>query len=218
MRAATVLKHRTALTTTKGNFAMADRADITPELLRQLLRYEPETGKLFWLARGEEHFTVSRSSALSQAKVFNSRHLGKPALHHTDKYGYLNGAIYRMPFKAHRVGWAIYHGSWPDGEIDHINGNPSDNRLSNLRDATRTENMKNRAMPLNTQRKYFGVSWSKKRMRWEARIFVDQKYKLLGYFASEDEAVLARKSAEREYGFHPNHGRALAEQEKNDGE
>ncbi len=96
----------------------------------------------------------------------------------------------------------------PSGEIDHINGDRTDNRICNLRDVTSAGNSCNRRRQDRNTSGVTGVAWDKRASRWQARIGLNGKQKYLGYFDSLDEAVAARKAAELELGFHPNHGRA----------
>lgn len=102
---------------------------MTPFELRQLVEYDPETGFLTWKPRD------------GNAR-FNSKLAGKPALAQPSK-GYRTGRIKGKNYKAHRAAWAVTHGEWPQGQIDHINGDRSDNRLSNLRAVSQSENGKN---------------------------------------------------------------------------
>lgn len=111
---------------------MAKKQLPCPTLLRQLLTYDPDTGKLFWRYR---------PNALKQ---WNTRHAGKEAFTYIDAYGYCIGTLQKAGLKAHRVIWAMEKGHWPKHDIDHINGCRSDNRLNNLRHATRAQNLSNR--------------------------------------------------------------------------
>ena len=172
----------------------------SPEELHRLLRYDPETGKLYWRARPESMFTTS-----SAALRWNSRFAGQEAITATSS-GYRIGWLLSRRVKAHRVIWAMFHGEWPE-MIDHINGNPSDNRLENLRAATRAENAKNSRRPSNNKSGAVGVHWHQQARRWSAQIAVNGSSKHLGNFTSFNEAVAARRAAEAEHGFHENHGR-----------
>lgn len=185
---------------------MATKADITPELLRQLLRYEPETGKLFWKPRSPFHFvSENRLSKEARADVFNKQNAGKMAFYDAGK-GYMATKIMGVSLKAHRVAWAIYYGEWPDGQIDHINHNRSDNSIGNLRVVSNAENQRNGGMRSDNKSGVCGVIWSSDRNKWRARITVNGKIKNLGCFTLLADAVGARKAAEASYGFHPNHG------------
>ena len=101
---------------------------------------------------------------------------------------------------------AMKLGHWPE-YVDHINGNRSDNRLANLRPATKVQNGCNMATPSNNTSGHIGVSWNKRDKRWTAYITLNQKRKSLGNFREIAEAIQCRKAGEFAYGFHPNHGR-----------
>ena len=130
---------------------MADKQLPTPETLRQLLRYEPETGKLFWRERGPEWFN-NRAAGTPQEKAarWNMRWAGKMAFKSIDSLGYHQSRIgfYGKPvqLRAHRVIWAIQTGSWPSSDVDHVNRIKTDNRWINLRVATRSQNLANRSV------------------------------------------------------------------------
>lgn len=166
----------------------------SPELLRQLLRYEPDTGKLYW----KERDNPKKSNAQN---TWNKRWSGKLALDYIDpSNGYRVGQLMGRKVYAHRVILAIYSGKHPE-EVDHINGNRADNKIKNLRACNRLENCKNLKKPKHNTSGHVGVG--KKGNGWRARIFDIH----LGTFNSLDEAIAARKEAEAKYGFHPNHGK-----------
>lgn len=172
-----------------------------PELLRKLLRYEPETGKLFWRARPREMFTRANDH-----HSWNRRFANQPAFT-TKSKGYLCGRVLYSKFKAHRIAWAIHHGQDPDDQIDHINGDRSDNRIVNLRVVTQEGNARNARRQSRNQSGVTGVCWSGRESKWAAYIRADGEKKWLGYFVSLTSAIESRKRAERKYGYHPNHGR-----------
>lgn len=169
-------------------------------VLRSLLRYDPDTGKLFWLRRDQE--------AESKWKAWNAKFAGKEALYGLNDMGYRQGSVLRHRYLAHRVIWVMVHGKWPDGEIDHINGDRSDNRLDNLREVTRSENSKNLKRPKNNKSGIVGVHWHKQTGTWKAVIYSSNKQFCLGYFKRKADAAKARADAESRHGFHNNHGRA----------
>jgi len=97
----------------------------------------------------------------------------------------------------------MVHGRWPTVEIDHIDGDRGNNHPDNLREATRQVNARNCALGKDNTSGAKGVFWSCG--KWRATILK----KSIGRFDTFDEAVVARKAAERLHGFHPNHGRAV---------
>lgn len=180
---------------------MATRQLPSPEVLRQLLRYEPETGKLFWKERPASMFT-----SLSLLNAWNRTYAGGEAFTNV-KDGYRTGTILTRPIRAHRAAWAIHFGEWPKGEIDHINGVKDDNRITNLRDVSRSENMRNAGIRHDNASGHTGVRWDERTQRWQAEIKRNYRSIHLGRFATIEEAIAARQSAERDLGFHDNHGR-----------
>lgn len=174
--------------------------------LLQLLRYEPDTGKLFWRERTVDMFpakTPRRSQCL--CALWNSRYAGQEAFTCISD-GYKTGSIFGQNYKAHRVIWKMVHNEEPP-EIDHEFGVRSDNRLAMLKGVTQAENAKNRRLPANNTTGVVGVhKWNHNGTNeyWVATVGPHKQ----GYFHSFDEAVAARQTAERENGFHPNHGRA----------
>jgi hypothetical protein len=104
------------------------KREVAIERLQQAFRYEPETGSLFWIG-------------------VNKRMVGKKAGCPTDRYRKVCVDGVRIP--EHRAIWALAYGTWPEKEIDHINRDGHDNRLVNLRLATRSENCANRGLLKN---------------------------------------------------------------------
>lgn len=195
---------------------MADRADITPELCRQLLRYEPETGKLFWRERSADTFSPYRNrwgginSAEVMAKTWNSTRSGIEAFTCINANGYLSGRIDRKGFLAHRVIWAMVTGAWPENSIDHIDGSRTNNRFDNLREADHRINGMNTQLRTDNKSGRIGVHWCSKTGKWAAEIMVNQKTIYLGRHIDLADACAARDAAENLYGFHKNHGRQTA--------
>lgn len=177
-------------------------AHITPQVLRQLLRYDAEAGKLYWLPRPLAMFANARSG-----KSWNSRYAGKEAITADNGVGYRIGSVFNRHVLAHRAAWAIVTGEWPDEEIDHINGRPADNRFSNLRAVSRAENMRNMARRSDNKSGFVGVQPHSSGKGWYAVISTKEGLRYLGYFDLKGDAIAARKSAEQSNGYHPNHGR-----------
>jgi len=98
---------------------------------------------------------------------------------------------------AHRLAWLIMFDCWPAGQIDHINGVRHDNRISNLRVVTASENRQNLAKVRGKTSLWIGVSWSKAKKRWSADIRINGKHKNLGTFLSETDARDAYLAAKR---------------------
>lgn len=184
---------------------MAPKPLPAQDVLLQLLSYDPETGKLFWKERGIELFPAkSAARARCMCNLWNRRYAGTEAFT-TVSDGYFTGSIFGSNFKAQRVIWEMAYGSDPD-QIDHIDGNRSNNRVANLRDVSLAENARNRRVPVNNKSGVIGV------YRWQQEGFTYWVATVMGraiaYCNTFDEAVAARKAAEREHGFHENHGRA----------
>lgn len=179
----------------------------SPELLRKLLRYEPDTGKLFWRERTPDMFEGNKVRAELGCARWNGKNAGKQAFTANGSRGYKVGAVFGTMYLAHRVIWAIFYGHWPKDQIDHINGDRTDNRIENLRDVSLAENRKNMKIPSHNSSGIIGVHWHRAASKWTAQIKVDGCTKHLGLFEGINEAIAARKAAEVKYGFHENHGR-----------
>ncbi|HFI6433393.1 TPA: HNH endonuclease signature motif containing protein [Escherichia coli] len=111
-------------------------------------------------------------------------------------------------YKAHRIIWEMHNGPIPEGyEIDHLDHDPSNNRLNNFRLVLGKENAKNRPKNKNNTSGYIGVYWDKERKKWYSQIWVNYKCITLGRFDRMEDAIKARQEAEIKYGFHPNHGK-----------
>jgi hypothetical protein len=183
-----------ALTTpAKELLTMAAKPLPPVEYLRQRLRYEPETGKLYW----REHPNMPTH--------WNTRYAGTEAFTANFK-GYRHGTFDYGRYLAHRVAWALHHGHWPDNTLDHVNHDPADNRIENLRQVSQSDNMKNMKRHRNNTSGTTGVFWHSRRRKWLVNIRAHGRTLHLGYFADKQDAVAARKAAEARYGFHPNHG------------
>jgi len=162
--------------------------ELTKQRADELLDYDPDSGIFTWrVSRG-------RARAGSPAGCIESN-------------GYLRIQIDARQYSAHRIAWLMTHGEFPPDEIDHIDGDRLNNRISNLRAVTRLENLRNQARQKNNTSGVTGVVWRKDRAKWQSSIKVNWRRKHLGYFDSFDDAVAARTLAEAIHGFHPNHGR-----------
>jgi len=150
--------------------------------LRTILDFDPETGLFKWAI---DHSRKSKKGSLPG----NINTLGYHVL-----------CIDRKDYYAHRLAWFYVHGVWPSGDIDHINGIRSDNRLSNLRDVTHRVNLENRRRATRTNKTgYLGVSWSKVSGKYIAGIRRGGVSKHLGLFATPVEAHAAYLAAAEAY-------------------
>jgi len=148
--------------------------------LRATLNYDHLTGLFTWAVRRK-----------------GGRGIGKKA-GFIMSHGYVGICIGGRDYTAHRLAWLHVHGVWPTANIDHINGNRSDNRIANLRDVNQSVNMQNVYAPKsNNKSGYRGVSWHKQRNKFTARIKVDGKYRSLGLHDSAEAAAAAYMKSKR---------------------
>lgn len=152
--------------------------DLSAEVVRSVLDYEPETGMLRWKRR-----------------LSSRTQVGAPA--GTRCNGYSKLALFGRQYYAHRLAWLHVYGAWPEGILDHINRNRSDNRISNLRDVGHAENGQNRAEQKNNTSGFKGVTWCEGRMVWRSDISIAGRQKFLGHFKDAAQAAYARAEAER---------------------
>jgi len=157
-----------------------------PVDIRKRLRYIPETGEILWV--------------LGQRR-------GKAA-GGLDREGYVRISVCGRTYYGHRLAWLLYYGTWPAQYIDHINGERWDNRIANLRDVSKSANLRNQS----SRKSASGVMgvYKTPNGRWEVKIYDGRKNISLGRFDTIDEAVKVRKDAEVRLGYHDNHGRRAA--------
>jgi len=108
---------------------------------------------------------------------------------HVNQLGYRLISIRGKQYYAHRLAWLLTHRRWPRDQIDHINGNRSDNRLVNLRECTVAENAQNTGKKNSNTSGYVGVTWVKTRKKWMAHIRVSGRKINLGLFSTSEEAA-----------------------------
>lgn len=165
---------------------------ISADFIKSILEYCADTGEFKWLPRDDV------------GRAWNARYAGKIAGRNTNGYRVI--AINRKAYYAHRLAWVYVTGEWPKSDIDHINLNKSDNRLCNLREASRSQNSQNTPIRARNTCGLKGVTWHKKDKKWQAQIMVGRKPMYLGSYKTPNEAHDAYVEASRLY--HREFGRA----------
>lgn len=151
--------------------------ELTQAYLKECFDYDPETGNLIWRERPRSHFKTRQ--AFESSRRFVGRAAGA-----CDRYRLVHlGKLYG----AHRLVWFWHHGRFPAGEIDHINRDGLDNRIENLRECSRTQNV----WCMRSKRQGLRGVYRTSSNRWQALIRVDGKKRHLGCFDSEKDAALA---------------------------
>lgn len=142
---------------------------ITQEELKRIVKYNDYDGLFVW-ASPRRHITVGDVCG----SVGNE--------------GYISITINKKTYRAHRLAWLYVYGYLPENQIDHINGDKSDNRISNLREATNSENRQNTTAKTSSASGLRGVSFKKAVNKWRAYISIDKKQFHLGYFDDKNKA------------------------------
>lgn len=164
---------------------------ITQEYLLKHFIYDPEVGQFI--------------NRIGRGRSLIGEHAG--TIH---PYGYRQIQILGYIYKEHRLAWLYVYGDMPE-EIDHKNGNRSDNRISNLRVVTRSQNNANSERPTGTAG-LRGVTWFDRDQKWKAQIKVGGRSKHLGYFDTVEEAhAVYLTAAEYHFGEHAYHNRQTQE-------
>lgn len=146
--------------------------------LRAILSYDPDSGVFrFLVPRGTRSVGAIAGSPSSS--------------------GYIQINIDRRKYHAHRLAWLYGHGQWPTNQIDHIDGDPSNNRLKNLREATQSQNNRNSRLRKNSSSGLKGAYFFKRDRCWMSAIKVDGRQLHLGYFDTKQEAHAAYVAAAR---------------------
>ena len=161
---------------------------ITQEYLKKLFNYDDKTGLL------------TRSSRRCGVNI------NTPVGTIMKGHGYLRTRIDNKGYLVHRLIWLYVYGAFPYGQIDHINGIRLDNRISNLRDVSKKENLINKRIYSNSNTGITGVHWHKQHRKWAAVICKNGRRKHLGLFNNIEDAKKCRDEANKKYGFHFNHG------------
>lgn len=155
---------------------MSTSIAITPEEVQLMLDYDPTSGHFTWKIKRR------------------GKNIGVPA-GYLEKTGYRRIRIYGKPYNAHRLAWLYTHGKWPQGVIDHIDGNRDNNRINNLREATLTQNQYNRRVKCTSSTGRKGVSLARREGRYQSQITIGGVKKFIGYFDTIEEGVCAYNKA-----------------------
>ncbi len=145
--------------------------------LLEVLHYESSTGLFTWLV---DRTPSIRAGAIAGALQSN---------------GYIHIKIDERTYKAHRLAWFFIHRKWPVEFIDHRNMVKDDNRIENLREASRSQNNTNRKVPANSLSGHTGVGWNCRSKKWCARVVIGGKRRNVGFFTHKEEAIAARNAA-----------------------
>lgn len=154
----------------------ANYRDVPIALVSEMLSYFPETGIVKWRVR--------RAGSAWPGDIAGSK----------DGDGYLRTSIFRNAVTIHRIAWALHYGAWPEGGIDHINRDKTDNRIANLRLATVAQNNANRGVMATNTHGDKGVT-KLPSGKWQAQIQSNRKSKYLGCFAEKADAIAAYEKA-----------------------
>lgn len=154
-------------------------------LLKDRLTYEPSTGLFYW--RNSKR--SDRNGELAGSLL---------------RTGYVTINLAGEAYQAHRLAWLYAYGVWPAADLDHINRVKNDNRIANLREATRDENYQNKTRYKRKTLGLPGAYYRAKTGRWESQINFQKRLRFLGSFATEQEAHEAYKIAKQQlHNFHP---------------
>lgn len=154
------------------------RKGLSYDRLRGTLTYNPYTGIFFW--------KNNQGSMIAGTEAGCNRYDGRIQIR-----------IDKKPYLAHRLAWFYSYGYMPENDLDHIDRNPKNNRIDNLREVSRSCNMRNCGNPNTNTSGIKGVCWDKRVGKWQAHITVDIRTYNLGYYHDFDDAVCARLAAEQ---------------------
>jgi HNH endonuclease len=158
--------------------------ELTQDILKKHLKYEPETGDFYWLTSHR----LNKKGGL----------LRTPRKAGTNFEGYIRLRICGENIFAHNLAWFYIYGEWPKG-IDHINMVRDDNRITNLRLATRSQNGANRRKQSRNKSGFKGVHWKTRDRRWAACLRVNQKIVFYRLFKTKEAAYVAYCQAALKY-------------------
>lgn len=181
---------------------------LSQKFISECFYYDSETGDLTFKERPREHFKSNHSHIVANAKAKGA----KVRSIHPNGNGnkYYKVKMSGKSHLAHRLVWVLIHGFEPEF-IDHINGNGLDNRISNLRNVSRTENARNTKKYSTNTTGETGVYENKKYGGFCSMIWDKNKQINIGSYNTKEEAVAARKGAEKALGYYHDHGKRQSE-------
>lgn len=187
--------------------------ELTQKLLKEVLDYNSSNGEFTWKMRRVEMFQHCVIPQRTCA-AWNKKNAGNPAgwVEYVDAplIGYIRVKVFGKIYKAHRLAFLYMEGSFPECDVDHIDGIGLNNAWVNLRPASMLENAQNHSKQKNNISGVVGVGWHKGMDKWVAYICGRNRRKHIGYFDLFEDAVLASRKAETSLGYHENHGRQVA--------
>lgn len=170
--------------------------------LKDLFNYVD--GKLFWKSHQELKLVRDKDG-----KSFRNQYAGREVGCLCGS-GYMFVKIRGVLYQLHRIVFALHHGYLPN-EVDHIDGNPLNNKIENLREASRSQNLANTKLSKANTTGVKGVTFNKRVGKFQAYLTKEKKRTYLGSFNSLEEAEQSRKAAfERAFGEYANHGQIAA--------
>jgi len=165
-------------------------APVTQELVKKFLNYDSTTGKFTWISRYLPGIKLGSEATYVAGSLPDG--------------GYKQLSLFGKIYKAHRLAWLYVYGDLPDKQLDHIDHDRTNNKITNLRLASQHTNMKNKSRYASNTSGYAGVG--RHGSSWKASIGVNGSKVLLGVFKSIEEAIAARKAGEKLLNYHRNHG------------
>ena len=153
---------------------------LTADELRQRLHYDPKLGLFWWKERPGHNWWNATFAGKAAGSISGS--------------GYIYINVHRLAYRAHRLACLWMTGEWPPDEIDHIDGDPTNNAWTNLRQASRNENSQNRHIQTNNTTGTRGISYNPRRGQWIVRVMVNKTSHFGGWFYDLEEAKRVRKA------------------------
>lgn len=151
--------------------------------LTEVLFYDRQNGQFLWVQPSSNRVKVGQ--------VAGGKNLR----------GYVHVNLDGRRYAAHRLAWFFCYEKWPVNVIDHIDGDPSNNRIENLRDVTQQQNTRNLKLSKNNNSGFNGVSWSAAHKKWTAHIMINGRSIYLGAYPSAEAAADARARRDQVLGF-----------------